>query len=70
MKRFGIHALYCKPNTSSRHLALNVYPYLLRNLPHTFQAEMSKGYYLHRDEAMRRVYVCRYGLSKPPSEEV
>lgn len=32
MKRMGIHALYRKPNTSKRHPAHKVYPYLLRNL--------------------------------------
>ena len=32
MKQMGIHALYRKPNTSKRHLANKVYPYLLRNL--------------------------------------
>jgi len=32
MKRMGIHALYRKPNTSRRHPAHKVYPYLLRNL--------------------------------------
>jgi putative transposase len=32
MKQMGIHALYRKPHTSSRHLAHKVYPYLLRNL--------------------------------------
>ena len=35
MKRMGIHALYRKPNTSRRHPAHKVYPYLLRNLPIT-----------------------------------
>ena len=32
MKRMGVHALYCKPNTSKRHPAHRVYPYLLRHL--------------------------------------
>ena len=32
MKQMGIHALYRKPNTSKRHLAHKVYPYMLRNL--------------------------------------
>jgi putative transposase len=32
MKRMGIEALYKKPNTSRRHAAHPVYPYLLRNL--------------------------------------
>lgn len=32
MKRMDIHALYRKPNTSKRHVAHPVYPYLLRNL--------------------------------------
>ncbi|MBU1689093.1 MAG: IS3 family transposase [Proteobacteria bacterium] len=32
MKRMGINALYRKPNTSKRHPAHPVYPYLLRNL--------------------------------------
>jgi putative transposase len=32
MKRMGVNALYRKPNTSKRHPAHPVYPYLLRNL--------------------------------------
>jgi putative transposase len=32
MKRMGIGAIYRKPNTSKRHPAHQVYPYLLRNL--------------------------------------
>jgi putative transposase len=32
MKRVGIEALYKKPNTSRRHPAHAIYPYLLRNL--------------------------------------
>jgi putative transposase len=32
MKKMGIEALYKKPNTSGRHPAHPVYPYLLRNL--------------------------------------
>lgn len=32
MRRMGIHALYRKPNSSKRHPAHPVYPYLLRNL--------------------------------------
>ena len=32
MKKMGIEALYRKPNTSARHAAHPVYPYLLRNL--------------------------------------
>ena len=32
MRRMNIHALYRKPNTSRRHPAHKVYPYLLRNL--------------------------------------
>ena len=32
MKKMGIEALYKKPNTSRRHPAHPVYPYLLRNL--------------------------------------
>jgi len=32
MKRMGINALYRKPNTSKRHPAHPVYPYLLRNM--------------------------------------
>lgn len=33
MKKMGIEALYKKPNTSRRHPAHPVYPYLLRGLP-------------------------------------
>jgi putative transposase len=32
MKKMGIEALYKKPNTSARHPAHRVYPYLLRNM--------------------------------------
>jgi len=32
MRKMGINALYCKPNTSRRHPMNTVYPYLLRNL--------------------------------------
>jgi putative transposase len=32
MKKMGIEALYRKPNTSRRHAAQPIYPYLLRNL--------------------------------------
>lgn len=30
MKKMGIEALYCKPNTSKRNRAHRIYPYLLR----------------------------------------
>jgi putative transposase len=32
MKKMGIEALYRKPNTSRRHAAHPIYPYLLRGL--------------------------------------
>ena len=32
MRQMGIEALYRKPNTSRRHAAHPIYPYLLRNL--------------------------------------
>ena len=32
MEKMGIEALYKKPNTSKRHAAHPVYPYLLRNM--------------------------------------
>ena len=32
MRRMGIQALYCKPNTSKKHPKHKVYPYLLRGL--------------------------------------
>ena len=32
MRRMGIEALYCKPNTSKRHPGHKIYPYLLRGL--------------------------------------
>ena len=31
MRKMGIEALYCRPNTSRRHAAHLIYPYLLRN---------------------------------------
>lgn len=33
MNKMGIEALYHKPNTSKRHAARPIYPYLLRDLP-------------------------------------
>jgi putative transposase len=33
MKRIGIEALYCKPNTSRRHAKHKIWPYLLRGMP-------------------------------------
>ncbi len=46
MKRMGIHALYRKPNTSKRHPAHPIYPYLLRHLTitrsnHVWAADIS-----------------------------
>jgi transposase InsO family protein len=46
MKKMGIEALYKKPNTSRRHPAHPVYPYLLRNLEitrpnHVFAADIT-----------------------------
>jgi putative transposase len=32
MKRMGIEALYCKPNTSRRHAKHRIWPYLLRGM--------------------------------------
>jgi putative transposase len=32
MKRMGIEALYCKPNTSRRHAKHKIWPYLLRSM--------------------------------------
>jgi putative transposase len=68
MKRMGIEALYKKPNTSKRHPAHAVYPYLLRNIEinrpnHVFAADityipMKRGFvYLFAvmDWASRRV---------------
>jgi putative transposase len=68
MKKMGIEALYKKPNTSRRHPAHPVYPYLLRNmeitrLNHVFAADityipMKRGFvYLFAvmDWASRRV---------------
>lgn len=68
MKKMGIEALYRKPNTSRRHPAHPVYPYLLRNMEimrpnHVFAADityipMKRGFvYLFAvmDWASRRV---------------
>ena len=67
MKRMDIHALYRKPNTSKRHVAHPVYPYLLCNLSitcsnHVWAADityipMRRGFYLFAvvDWASRRV---------------
>jgi putative transposase len=46
MKKMGIEAIYKKPNTSRRHAAHPVYPYLLRNLTidkpnHVWAADIS-----------------------------
>jgi putative transposase len=68
MKKMGIEALYKKPNTSGRHPAHPIYPYLLRNMEitrpnHVFAADityipMKRGFvYLFAvmDWASRRV---------------
>jgi putative transposase len=72
MKRMGIHALYRKPNTSTRHPAHPVYPYQLRHLTitrsnHVWAADitsipMQRGFvYLFAaiDWASRRVLAWR-----------
>jgi putative transposase len=72
MKKMGIEALYKKPNTSRRHPAHPVYPYLLRNVEitrpnHVFAADityipMKRGFvYLFAvmDWASRRVLAWR-----------
>ena len=72
MKRMGIHALYRKPNTSRRHPAHTIYPYLLRHLEitrpnHVWAADityipMTRGFvYLFAvlDWASRRVLAWR-----------
>jgi putative transposase len=76
MKKMGIKAVYKKPNTSRRHPAHAVYPYLLRNMEitrpnHVFAADityipMKRGFvYLFAvmDWASRRVLSWR--LSNP-----
>ena len=42
MKRMGVEALYCKPNTSRRDRQHKIWPYLLRGMP------------VHRDRLYRR----------------
>ncbi len=32
MRRMGVEALYCKPNTSRRHAQHKIWPYLLRGM--------------------------------------
>jgi len=72
MKRMGIQALYCKPNTSRKHPVHPTYPYLLRHLQinrpnHVWAADityipMRRGFvYLFavQDWASRRVLAWR-----------
>ncbi len=79
MQRMGIHALYRKPNTSKRHPAHKVYPYLLRNLEivqsnHVWAADityipMKRGFvYLFAvmDWASRRVLTIMRNLAAGP----
>ena len=72
MARMGIEALYRKPNTSQRHPAHRVYPYLLRHLEitrsnHVWAADityipMTRGFvslFAVLDWASRRVWAWR-----------
>jgi putative transposase len=76
MRTMGIEALYRKPNTSRRHAAHPVYPYLLKNLPierpnHAWAMDityvpMARGFvYLAAvmDWASRRVLAWRVSIS-------
>jgi putative transposase len=76
MRTMGIEALYQKPNTTRRHAAHPIYPYLLRNLPierpdHVWAMDityvpMARGFvYLAAvmDWASRRVLAWRVSIS-------
>jgi putative transposase len=76
MRKMGIEALYRKPNTSRRHAAHRIYPYLLRNLAierpnHVWAMDityvpMARGFvYLAAvlDWASRRVLAWRLSIS-------
>jgi putative transposase len=76
MRTMGIEALYRKPNTSRRHAAHPIYPYLLKNLPierpnHAWAMDityvpMARGFvYLAAvmDWASRRVLAWRVSIS-------
>ena len=76
MRTMGIEALYQKPNTTRRHAAHPIYPYLLRNLPierpnHVWAMDityvpMARGFvYLAAvmDWASRRVLTWRVSIS-------
>jgi len=63
MKLMGIQALYCKPDTSKRHPAHPVFPYLLRNLKidrpnHVWAADIT---YI----PMRRGFVYLFAVQPP-----
>jgi hypothetical protein len=56
MKTMGIEALYRCPNTSRRHAAHPIYPYLLRNPGYrTADRGVGDGHHLHSDEPRLRV---------------
>jgi putative transposase len=76
MRTMGIEALYCRPNTSRRHAAHPIYPYLLRSLTierpnHVWAMDityvpMARGFvYLAAvmDWASRRVLAWRVSIS-------
>lgn len=70
MKRMGVRALYCKPNTSRRNLEHKVWPYLLRGMridrANTTYIPMARGFvYLTAvvDWASRKVLAHRVAIT-------
>jgi len=60
MRRMGIEALYCKPNTSKRHPGHKIYPYLLRGLAITRPNQrLGNGYNIYPDGQGLCVPDCR-----------
>ena len=67
MKKMGIEALYRKPNTSRRHAAHPIYPYLLRNLKIDRPNQvLGDGDHLHPDAPGLRLSGGHRRLAQPP----
>jgi hypothetical protein len=66
MKKMGISALYCKPNTSKPAPGHKIYPYLLRSLKVKRANQAGHGHHLYPDGQRLPLSGLRTGLAHTP----
>ena len=66
MKKMGISALYCKPNTSKPAPGHKIYPYLLRSLKVERANQAGHGHHLYPDGQRLCLSGLRIGLAHTP----